>query len=79
MFLRSSYICLQDIEDYGISDQNRIKEIQDYIKTLRKLRGVVGFEEAAEVNSLLAVIEELTKHVGGNVQVMARAQMRERS
>lgn len=59
--MRSNYVCPQDTEDYNISDQNRIKEIQDYIKILRKLRGMFSFQEAAEVGSLLIDIEEITK------------------
>lgn len=59
--MRSNYVCPQDTEDYNISDQNRIKEIQDYIKILRKLRGMFSFQEAAEVGSLLIDIEKITK------------------
>ena len=56
-----SNFCPQDIEDYCIPDQNRIKEIQDDIEVLRKPRGMVSFPEEAEAGSLL-VDTEMTKH-----------------
>lgn len=72
----SNYVCLQDIEEYGISNQNGIKEIQDYVEILKKFREMVSFQEEAEVGSLLVEVEEITKQVGRNVRVMASAQVR---
>ena len=47
--------------------KKEFKEIQDYIEVLRKPRGVVSFQEEAEVSSLL-VDTEMKKPGGGNVR-----------
>lgn len=65
----SNYVCLQDTKAYSISDKNRIKEIQDHIKILTKFKGMVTFQEEAGVG--LLIIEEVAKHIGRNVWVLA--------
>lgn len=60
-------MCLQDTEDYSISDRNGIKEVSVYIQIQTIFREMVSFQEEREFGSLLVHIEEMRKHVGRNV------------
>lgn len=34
----SKYVCLQDVEDYGLGNQKGIKKIQNHMKILKEFR-----------------------------------------
>ena len=76
----NKYACLQDIEDYGIGNQKRNQENTKSYEDFKGIQINGQFSRRSfEIGSLIVETEEITCQVGGNVQVMASAQVREKT